>query len=88
MAESGFPGIGIAHWHGLFASCPVGPERLHALHRTAVDALAAPAVREAFRDAGARLTPSASPEDFAADLRAEMARWRAVRAEIGLARGA
>jgi tripartite-type tricarboxylate transporter receptor subunit TctC len=45
-------------------------------------------VRNAFGDAGARLTPSASPEEFAADLRAEMAQWRALRAEIGLARGA
>jgi tripartite-type tricarboxylate transporter receptor subunit TctC len=88
MAESGFPGIGIAHWHGLFASSWVAPDTLPALHRTAVDALGAPAVCDAFREAGARLTPSASPEEFAADLRAEMAEWRAVRAEIGLAPGA
>jgi tripartite-type tricarboxylate transporter receptor subunit TctC len=88
LAECGFPGIGIAHWHGLFASSAVAPDTVRALHRAAVDALGATAVRDAFRDAGARLTPSASPEEFAADLRAEMAQWRAVRAEIGLARGA
>jgi hypothetical protein len=61
MAESGFPGIGITHWHGLFASSCVAPDTLRALHRTAVDALGTPAVRDAFRNAGARLTPSASP---------------------------
>jgi tripartite-type tricarboxylate transporter receptor subunit TctC len=85
MAESGFPGVGIAHWHGLFASPGVAPATVRALHHAAVDALGAPGVRDAFREAGARLTPSASPEEFAADLRAEMAGWRAVRAEIGLA---
>jgi len=88
MAESGFSGIGITHWHGLFASTGMTPDTLRALHNTAVDALGAPAVRDAFREAGARMTPSASPEEFAADLRAEMAQWRALRAEIGMARGA
>ena len=88
MAESGFAGIGIAHWHGLFASAGVKPDTLRALHRAAVDAIGVPVVREAFSEAGARLTPSASPEEFAADLRAEMAQWHAVRAEIGLPRSA
>jgi hypothetical protein len=62
----------------------VAPDTLRALHHTSVHALGAPAVR----DAGARLTPSASPVELAADLRAEMARWRARRDEIGLVRGA
>jgi tripartite-type tricarboxylate transporter receptor subunit TctC len=83
MAESGFAGIGIAHWHGLFASAAVTSDTLRALHRTAVEALDAPAVRDAFRHAGARLTPSASPEEFARQLRAEMAQWHAVRGKIG-----
>ena len=87
MAESGFSGIGITHWHGLFAS-GMPPDTLRALHHISVDVLGAPAVRDAFRDAGARLSPSASPEEFAAELRAEMAQWRALRAEIGRARGA
>jgi tripartite-type tricarboxylate transporter receptor subunit TctC len=88
MAESGFAGIGITHWHGLFASRGVAPDTLRALHRTSVDALGAPAAREAFRQAGARLAPSASPEEFAADLQAEMEQWRTLRDEIGLGRGA
>jgi tripartite-type tricarboxylate transporter receptor subunit TctC len=85
MAESGFPGIGITHWHGLFASAGIATDTRHALHDTAVDALGSPAVRAAFDEAGARVTPSASPEAFAGDLRAEMAQWRGLRAEIGLA---
>ena len=85
MAESGFAGIGIAHWHGLFASAAVARDALQALHRTSVDALTSPAAREAFREAGARVTPSASPEAFDAELRAEMAEWRALRVELDLA---
>ena len=85
MAESGFAGIGIAHWHGLFASAAVAPDALLALHGTSVDALASSAAREAFHEAGARVIPSASPEAFAAELRAEMAQWRALRAELDLA---
>lgn len=80
MAESGFPGIGITHWHGLFASRETTADTLRALHRTAVDTLGATEVRDAFRAAGARVVPSASPEEFAVDLRAEMAQWRARRA--------
>ena len=87
MAESGFPDIGITHWHGLFASAGVAPDTLRALFHTSVDALGAPAVSAAFHDAGARLTPSAAPEEFPADLRAEMAQWRALRAELGLTPG-
>jgi hypothetical protein len=30
------------------------------------------------------MTPSASPAAFAADIRAEQARWRAVKGELGL----
>jgi len=33
----------------------------------------------------ARVTPSASPEAFAAELGVEMAQWRALRAELDLA---
>jgi tripartite-type tricarboxylate transporter receptor subunit TctC len=86
MAESGFPGIGTTHWHGLFASAGVAPDTLRALHRTSGEALRVPAVRAAFHDAGARLTPSPSPEEFAANLRAEMTQWRATLGEIGLDR--
>ena len=86
MAEAGFAGIGIAHWHGLFASAAVARDAVRALHRTSVDALTSPAARGAFREAGARVTPSASPEAFDAELRAEMAEWRALRAELDLAR--
>lgn len=77
MAESGFSGIGTPHWHGLFASSRVAIDTVRALHRAATETLASRGVREAFEAAGARIVPSASPEAFAAELRAEMAQWPA-----------
>ena len=76
MAESGFPGIGITHWHGLFASRGVPDVTVLMLHRTAVETLGAPAVAETFRVAGAHVAASESPERFGAELREEMAQWR------------
>jgi tripartite-type tricarboxylate transporter receptor subunit TctC len=82
MAEAGFPGIGTAHWQGLFASGGTPTEIVELLHRTAGQALRAPEVRAAFEAVDVRVTPSASPGEFAAEIRAEQARWEKVKAEI------
>jgi tripartite-type tricarboxylate transporter receptor subunit TctC len=84
MAESGFEGIGTPHWQGLFApgATPAGIVRL--LHRTVVQALGAAGVRAAFEPVDVRVTPSASPEEFAAEIRAERARWDQVKGPLGL----
>jgi len=84
MAEAGFPGIGTSHWHGLFASRRVPADIVDRLHASVVRALDSEEVRTAFRNAGARLVPSASPAQFAAEIRAEMAEWEKVRADIAL----
>jgi tripartite-type tricarboxylate transporter receptor subunit TctC len=84
MQEAGFPGIGTSHWHGLFASSKVPGDVVSLLHASVVRALSAAEVQAAFRDAGARVTPSRSPAAFAAELRAEMAQWEGVRADIAL----
>jgi tripartite-type tricarboxylate transporter receptor subunit TctC len=84
MAEAGFPGIGTPHWQGLFAPGTMAPEVVELLHRTAVQALRSPAVRAAFEPVDVRVTPSASPGEFAAEIRAEQARWSKVKGEIGL----
>jgi hypothetical protein len=54
------------------------------LHRTVLQALRAPALRAAFEPVDVRVTPSASPDEFAREIRTEQARWRKVRGEIGL----
>jgi tripartite-type tricarboxylate transporter receptor subunit TctC len=84
MAESGFEGIGTPHWQGLFAPGGTATEIVELLHRTVAQALRSPEVRAAFEPVDVRVTPSASPAAFAADIRAEQARWHAVKAELGL----
>lgn len=84
MGESGFEGIGTTHWQGLFAPGGTPADIIRLLHRTVVQALKAEEVRTAFETVDVRVTPSASPEQFAAEIRAERARWDTVKGEIGL----
>lgn len=84
MGESGFEGIGTTHWQGLFAPAGTPAEIVRLLHRAVVQALQAEEVRAAFETVDVRVTPSASPEQFAAEIRAERARWDEVKGEIGL----
>ena len=84
MEESGFPGIGTSHWHGLFASSRTPAEVVDLLHRTVVRALNADETKAVFEKAGARVALSASPERFSAEIKAEMAQWEKMSAEIKL----
>ncbi len=84
MAECGFPGIGTSHWHGLFCSSRVPGQIVHLLHEAAGSALAAEEVRTAITGAGARVVPSESPQQFAAEIAAEMAEWKKVTGDIPL----
>jgi tripartite-type tricarboxylate transporter receptor subunit TctC len=84
MAEAGLAGIGTSHWHGLFASRRVPAEIVTRLHASVVRALDSEEARTAFGTAGARLVPSASPAEFAAEVRAEMTEWEKVRADLAL----
>ena len=84
MGEAGFEGIGTPHWQGLFAPGGTPAEIVGLLHRTVVQALTVPAVRAAFETVDVRVTPSASPAQFAAEIRAEQARWNRVKGDIGL----
>lgn len=84
MGESGYENIGTTHWHGLFAPSRTPSPIVRLLHATAVQALEADEAKAAFRKAGARVAPSASPEAFTAEIKAEMAQWERVTAEIKL----
>jgi tripartite-type tricarboxylate transporter receptor subunit TctC len=84
MAEAGFAGIGTPHWQGLFApgTAPAGIVGL--LHRAATEALGVPELRAAFETVDVRVTPSASPAQFAAEIRAEQARWSRIKDDVEL----
>jgi tripartite-type tricarboxylate transporter receptor subunit TctC len=82
LGECGFSGIGTHHWQGLFVPGTTPAAVVQRLHRTVCDALGRDEPRRTFERAGGRVTPSPSPERFAAELDAELARWEAVREEI------
>ncbi len=84
MAELGFAGIGTVAWQGIYAPAATPREAMLALHRAANEALAAPAVLEAFRRQGIRAVPSASLEEAAAWNAAELDAWRRIVEETGI----
>jgi tripartite-type tricarboxylate transporter receptor subunit TctC len=84
MAQSGFPGIGTTHWHGLFASAATSEDIVRLLHDVVVRAMHVKEITEKFTHVGARVATSESPEQFAAEIAAEMAQWKQVTAEIKL----
>jgi tripartite-type tricarboxylate transporter receptor subunit TctC len=82
MTEAGYPGVGTANWQGLFASSAVANEALAHLYETTVAALRSPAAQEAFARVDAEITPSASRDAFAAEIRSEQQGWRALMPKI------
>jgi tripartite-type tricarboxylate transporter receptor subunit TctC len=84
MAQSGFPGIGTTHWHGLFASAATSEDIVRLLHDVVVRAMHVKEITEKFTHVGARVATSESPEQFAAEIAEEMAQWKQVTAEIKL----
>lgn len=75
IAEAGVPGYEAYNWSGLVA--PAGTPRaiVMRLHGAVLTALQDPLVRRRFTDNGADATPSASPEEFAAFQKNEIAKW-------------
>ena len=82
MAEAGFAGIGTGNWQGLFASRHTPPSTIVTLHRATLAALDGASAQQAFREVGAAITISASPESFAAEIKSEMATWERMKPEI------
>jgi tripartite-type tricarboxylate transporter receptor subunit TctC len=77
-------GFDAVQWYGLLAPAGTPREIVGTLHAGIVKTLHDAAVRERFLRDGAEPTPSASPEAFAALIRAELARWVKVVREAGL----
>jgi tripartite-type tricarboxylate transporter receptor subunit TctC len=84
IAESGVPGFDAVQWYGLLAPAGTPRDIVGTLHSTVVKVLQDPAIRERFVRDGAEPTPSASPEEFASLIKAELARWVKVVKEAGL----
>lgn len=83
VAESGFPDYEINAWYGFIV--PAGTPRplVDTLRKATVDALASPQVRDRLDKDGARAVGS-TPEEFAAFIKAEHARWKLIAAAANI----
>ena len=83
IAESGVPGYETASWYGVLA--PAGTPRaiVERLNRQIVKITHAPDVRERLATEGADPVGS-SPEEFAAHIKRELARWAKVIKQAGI----
>ena len=82
FAESGYPDYQTSGWYGILA--PAGTPRpvIEKLNQEFVKALTAPLVRERLRALGADPVGN-SPEEFAAFIKAELAKYATVIKDVG-----
>ena len=82
-AEAGIPGIEAIVWNGVFV--PRGTPRpvIDVLHRELVRAYNAPEIRKQVTDTGSEVAAD-TPEEFAAFVRAEEAKWGKVIRDAGI----
>ena len=81
--EAGLPGFESTFWFGLYAPAGTPMDIVRRLHAAAAKGLAKPDVREKIASQGMDAAPSASPEAFAAEIRAEAPMWDRVIKESG-----
>ena len=81
--EAGLPGYDAYSWAGFVAPAGTTPEIVQRLNAEIVKALSAPDMREAMLARGAEPQP-VTPEQFAAFVRAEMAKWARVVREANI----
>ena len=82
-AEAGLPGYVLASWFGLAAPAGTPAQSIERVNAQAVKAVAAPEVREQMAKLG--LEPgSSTPQQYAAMIADELARWRAVVKAAGI----
>jgi tripartite-type tricarboxylate transporter receptor subunit TctC len=83
LAEAGLPGMEATVWNGIFAPAGTPPAVLQRLQREFARALDQPDVRAQIAESGAQ-SGGKSPEEFAAFVRAESAKWGKVIRDAGI----
>jgi tripartite-type tricarboxylate transporter receptor subunit TctC len=81
--EAGLPNFESTFWFGLYAPAGTPMEIVRRLHAAAAKGLAKPEIREKVASQGMDAAPSASPEAFAAEIKAEAPMWERVIRESG-----
>jgi tripartite-type tricarboxylate transporter receptor subunit TctC len=82
MAEVGFPDVGSIAWNAMFAPAATPKPVLEALHKAAVEALQAPAAKEALSRQNFNIVPSKSVDEAKSWLAGEIATWRKITSEV------
>jgi tripartite-type tricarboxylate transporter receptor subunit TctC len=83
IAEAGVPGYESVQWYGVLAPAGTPREVITRIHEGVVRALQDATVRKRFLDDGVEPVGS-SPEEFAALIRADMAKWAKVVKDAGI----
>ncbi len=83
MAEAGVPGYEMSGWNGLFAVKGTPPEIVAKLHSEVAKILRTPEVRQELAALGAEPVGD-TPDEFAAFLKADMARWGKIIQDKGI----
>jgi tripartite-type tricarboxylate transporter receptor subunit TctC len=83
LAEAGLPGMEATVWNGIFAPAGTPQAVLRLLHRELARALDQPEVREQITASGAE-AGGKTPEEFAAFVRSEGAKWGKVIRDAGI----
>jgi len=82
--EAGLAGYQVITWYGLFSPAGTPPAIVARLHADLVKAMTTPDVKAKLEGIGADGTVSRSPEEFAALVRADTARYAKIVKDIGL----
>lgn len=83
MDESGFAGWETGPWFGIFVRSGTPEPVLRRLHAESAKALVAPEIRDKLIAQGANVVGN-TPEEFAAFIRAESARWGRLARQVGI----
>jgi len=82
-AEAGLPGIEAIVWNGIFVPAGTPAAAIRVLHRELVQAYNAPEVKSQVEATGSSIAAD-TPEEFAAFVRAESAKWAKVIRDAGI----
>jgi tripartite-type tricarboxylate transporter receptor subunit TctC len=81
--EAGYPAVNSDNWYGLVAPAGIPDKVLDKLHAAAVVTLQDPELKTKFESFNAVASPG-TPEEFAAFIKAEQAKWEPVVTAIGV----
>jgi len=85
MAEQGIKGYDFQFWNGLFAPARTPKASISAAHKGIVEALRTPSVKKRFDELGLEIVGN-TPEEFAAVVKTDVAKYRKIIIESGIPR--